>query len=172
MDPRYPIGKFTFPTQNSSIDRQEWIDSLERLPKDLSAFAITLSEAMLETPYREGGWTARQVIHHLADSHMNAYCRIRLALTEDCPTVKSYEESLWAELTDARCAGVGSSLALIAGLHSRLVYLLNSLAESDWQREVFVPYFDRRVSVAYFAALYAWHGKHHLEHVRLAKECA
>lgn len=137
------------------------------IPDQLETLASYVSETQLSTPYREGGWTVRQVIHHLADSHMNAYCRTRLALTEDRPRVKSWEESRWAELNDAKESPIGSSLKLLNALHERWVFLLNSLADEDWKREVFIPHFDRYVSVEQIAGIYAWHGKHHLAHIKL-----
>jgi len=169
MDHQYPIGRFEFPVNPTTEHHTQWISELATVPDQLETLVAGLSETQLSTPYREGGWTVRQVIHHLADSHMNAYCRTRLALTEDRPTVKSYEEKLWAELFDAKEAPVGSSVILLTALHERWVILLNSLSKSDWKRDVYIPHFDRYVTVEQIAGIYAWHGKHHLAHIELVK---
>src|SRR5579872_2525410 len=126
-DPRYPIGHFSPRHSLAQLDRIEQIDVLRQLPHNLRTAVSGLSDAQLDTPYRDGGWTVRQVVHHLADSHMNAYVRIRLALTETDPPVKAYDQTLWAELIDARRAPVELSLALLEGLHARLTSLLRSL---------------------------------------------
>jgi hypothetical protein len=169
MDRRYPIGHYEFPATVSPADHSKWIADLTALPKQFAAVVDELSEAQLAASYRDGGWTVRQVIHHLADSHMNAYCRTRLALTEDRPAVKSYSEQLWAELHDAKTAPVNLSVVMLDVLHERWAVLLESLSEGDWKRDVFVPYFDRHVSVEQFAGLYAWHGRHHLAQIELVK---
>src|SRR5579872_2300713 len=126
-DLRYPIGKLKFEGPATFAQRDHWIRELEEAPKRLRDAVEGLSDAQLDTPYRDGGWTVRQVVHHLADSHMNAYVRIRLALTETDPPVKAYDQTLWAELIDARRAPVELSLALLEGLHARLTSLLRSL---------------------------------------------
>ena len=169
MDRQYPIGRFEFPANPSPEHHIQWIAELTAVPKLLATLVEGLSEEQLSTPYREGGWTVRQVIHHLADSHMNAYCRTRLALTEDRPTVKSYDEKLWAELIDAKNAPVGPSVLLLDVMHQRWVILLESLSEAEWKRDVYIPHFDRFVSVEQIAGIYAWHGKHHLAHIELVK---
>ena len=127
---RYPIGDF----DRSRLDRTENIAAIAALPSALREAVSGLADSQLDTPYREGGWTVRQLVHHVADSHMNAYVRIRLALTEDWPTIKPYEEARWAELTDARTLPVEVSLSLLEPLHRRWVVLLESLTETDWAR--------------------------------------
>lgn len=157
---RYPIGDFV-PLQSS---RAESIGHIAALPVALSDAAAGLSDAQLDTPYREGGWTVRQLVHHVADSHINAYVRTRLALTEDWPTIKPYAEAEWANLEDARTLPVEVSLSLLESLHRRWVLLLESLSESDWAKGYVHPESGRQ-SLERVAALYGWHGRHHTAHV-------
>lgn len=161
---RYPIGKFSRPEALSPQDHKEAIDTLAALPENLRSAVGDLSPQQLDTPYREGGWTVRQLVHHVVDSHLNAYVRIRLALTEDWPTIKPYDEALWAALSDARTAPVGVSLELLDALHRRLVLLLESLTEADWQRGYAHPESGRQ-TIAQVIALYDWHSRHHVAHV-------
>jgi hypothetical protein len=162
-DPRYPIGKFRR-AEADLANHAPAIATLAALPANLRAAIQGLSESQLDTPYRDGGWTVRQLMHHVADSHMNAYVRVRLALTEDWPTVKGYDEKLWAELADARTAPIELSLELLEGLHGRLVLLLNSLTEEQWQRG-YDHTENGRTRLAEFAALYDWHCRHHVAHI-------
>ncbi len=162
-DPRFPIGKFRRAEVNLA-DHAAHIDSIAALPENLRAAVAGLSEAQLDTPYREGGWTVRQLVHHIADSHINSYVRMRLAVTEDWPTVTDYDEKLWAELPDSRTAPVDLSLRLIEGLHGRWVILLRSLSDEQWQRGYVHPA-NGRQSLAEAAALYAWHCRHHTAHI-------
>lgn len=162
-DPRFPIGKFRRAEVNLA-DHASAIAAIAALPQNLCAAVAGLSDPQLDTPYREGGWTVRQLVHHLADSHINSCVRIRLALTEDWPTIKPYDEKLWADLPDARTGSVDSSLATIEGLHARWVLLLRSLTEDQWQRGYVHPE-NGRQSLAEAAALYAWHGRHHTAHI-------
>jgi len=163
LDPRYPIGKFRRADANVT-DHEANIAILAALPEKLRAAVDGLSEAQLDTPYREGGWTVRQLVHHVADSHMNSYIRMRLALTEDWPTIKPYDEKLWAQLSDASTAPVEVSLNLITELHRRWVLLLRALTEEQWQRGYVHPD-NGRQSLAEAAALYAWHSRHHVAHI-------
>lgn len=163
IDPRFPIGKFRRAELNLA-DHASAIAPIAALPENLRGAVAGLSDAQLDAPYRDGGWTVRQLVHHIADSHMNAYVRTRLALTEEWPTVKGYDEKLWAELADARTAPVDSSLHLIDGLHARWVSLLNSLSNDQWQRG-YTHSENGRQSLAEVAALYAWHGRHHTAHI-------
>jgi uncharacterized damage-inducible protein DinB len=163
VDPRYPVGRFTAPANISPNDRSGAIATLAELPEELRNAVDGLSFAQLSTPYREGGWTVRQVVHHVADSHMNAFVRIRLALTEDWPTVKPYDEAAWAKLHDS-AAPVEWSLELIESLHARWVMLLQSLTEEQWQRGFKHPE-DGRVTVEHAALVYAWHSRHHVAHI-------
>jgi uncharacterized damage-inducible protein DinB len=162
-DLRYPIGKFRR-EEALPANRAASIATLAALPANLRAAVNGLSDAQLDKPYREGGWTVRQLVHHIADSHMNAYVRVRLALTEDGPTVKAYDEKLWAELPDARTAPIGISLELLEGLHGRFVALLSSLTEEQWQRG-YNHTDNGRTSIAEFLALYDWHCRHHVAHI-------
>ncbi|HEY1501006.1 MAG TPA: putative metal-dependent hydrolase [Acidobacteriaceae bacterium] len=162
-DPRFPIGKFRRAEVNLT-DHPAHIATLAALPENLRAAVDRLSDAQLETPYRDGGWTVRQLVHHIADSHMNACIRMRLAITEDWPTIKPYDEKVWAELPDARSAPIDISLQLIEALHGRWVLLLRSLSGDQWQRGYTHPD-NGRQSLAEAVALYAWHSRHHVAHI-------
>ena len=163
-DLRYPIGRFTFPEEVTPGERQAWIAQIAEAPGKLRAAVAGLGADQLDTPYRPGGWSVRQVIHHLPDSHINSYVRFKLALTEDTPVIKPYDEARWAELPDAATTPVEASLALLDSLHQRWVRLLESMTDSDFQRsfrhpELGLVRLDRNV------ALYAWHGRHHVAHI-------
>ena len=164
MDPRYPIGKYTPPQEATPALRQQAIDSIAGTPAKLKAALSGLHDAQLDTPYRDGGWTVRQVVHHVPDSHLNAYVRFRLALTENQPTIKPYEEARWAELADAKSAPVAVSLALLEPLHDRWVRLLRSLTASDFARTFVHPEHGVR-TLDWMLFLYAWHGRHHTAHI-------
>lgn len=163
-DPRYPIGKFHFPTVVTENDHSAFISEIEQLPAQLRQAVAGLSEAQLDTPYREGGWTVRQVTHHVPDSHINAYVRWKLALTEDEPTIKPYAEDRWAQLADTKSTPIEVSLAMTENLHERWVQLLRSLGREEWKRQFRHPEMGT-VSLEKNLALYAWHGKHHVAHV-------
>jgi uncharacterized damage-inducible protein DinB len=145
-------------------ERQQWLADIDETPARLWAAVTGLTEAQLDTPYRPGGWTVRQLVHHLADSHLNSYVRFRLALTEDEPTIKPYDQELWANLSDARTAPAGLSLTLLDTLHQRWVLLLRSLKPEDFTRALKHPELGR-VTLEKYLALYAWHGKHHVAHI-------
>ena len=157
---RYPIGNF----DASRWGRTESIASIAGLPAALRAAVDGLDDSQIDTPYRDGGWTVRQLVHHVADSHMNAYVRIRMALTEDWPTVKLYEEARWAELADAKTLPVEVSLRLLEALHRRWVVLLESLGEADWARGHMHPEKGRQ-TLDRIVAVYGWHSLHHVAHV-------
>jgi uncharacterized damage-inducible protein DinB len=161
MQGQYPIGKFEAVERVDAGRIAGWIDDIAAAPERLAVAVRGFDESRLATPYREGGWTVRQVVHHVPDSHMNAYVRYRLALTEDEPTVKGYEEDRWAELADARGARIETSLALLAALHERWVVLLRSLSAKDFERGFVQPQTGRRMSLGQTLALYSWHGRHH-----------
>ena len=167
-DLRYPIGKFVAATETSDVQRDAWLDSVAGLPQRLRNALNGLSETQLETPYRPGGWRVRQVVHHLPDSHLNAYTRFKLALTEDNPTIRPYDEARWAELEDSS-APVEVSLALLDALHKRWVMLLRSLSESDWQRTFQHPKLGKS-ALERNLALYAWHGEHHAAQITALRE--
>ena len=164
-DLRYPIGRLELKPELTEAERAAAIDRIEACPAALRQALAGLNPEQLDTPYRPGGWTVRQVAHHVPDSHLNAYVRIRLALTEDTPTIKPYEEARWAELPDARTLPVEVSLALLEGLHVRWVGLLGGLGAADGARQVHHPEHGRRITVDELIAMYAWHGEHHVAHV-------
>lgn len=169
MDLRYPIGPFKFEGKISAEERRRFIDEIEQVPAKLRAAVHGLSAGQLDTPYRSGGWTVRQVVHHLPDSHLNAYTRFKLALTEQEPVIKPYEQDRWAELSDARTAPVELSLALLESLHRRWALLLRSLTAADFARTFKHPELGV-VSLDKNLALYAWHGKHHVAHITALRE--
>jgi hypothetical protein len=161
---RYPIGKPAIPSAPGEQVRRQAITILAALPAELRAAVAGLTDSQLDSPYRPEGWTVRQLIHHVADSHTNAYVRCRFALTEDWPTIKPYDEARWAELADARTLPVEISLVLLEALHRRWVALLKSLGEQDWQRGYVHPQSGRQ-TLAQVALLYDWHSRHHTAHV-------
>src|SRR5216683_3368625 len=163
-DPCYPIGKFSLEGTLTTDQKKQYLNDIEQTPARLRAAVRGLSDQQLNTPYREGGWTVRQLAHHVPDSHMNAYVRFRLALTEQEPTIKPYEEARWAELVDAKSAPVDVSLALLDSLHDRWVRLLRSLKTEDFARTFRHPDHGVR-TVDWLLFLYAWHGRHHTAHV-------
>ncbi len=168
-DLRYPIGPFQRPDRLSEAERASRVDEIASLPAALRAAVAGLEDAQLDSPYRPGGWTVRQVVHHLADSHLNAYVRLRLALTEDVPEIRTYREERWAELLDARSAPLCLSLDLVDGLHARWVMLLRSLTPADMARTLRHPEIGT-LSIDQLTALYAWHGRHHLAHITSLRE--
>ncbi|MBK5284426.1 MAG: bacillithiol transferase BstA [Bacteroidia bacterium] len=167
---RYPIGKFTFRAQIRMEEIAEMIKVIEELPAKLRNAVSEMSDDQLNTPYRDGGWTVRQVVHHLFDSHSNSYTRMKLAMTEENPTIKPYEEARWAELEDGKNAPVELGLNLLELLHKRWGIFLHSFAESDLQRTFFHPENKRSQTIAQTIALYAWHSRHHLAHITELKK--
>lgn len=161
---RYPIGRFSPPVQITEGQRRGWIEQVASLPVDLRRAVADLNDAQLSQPYREGGWTVRQVVHHLADSHMNSYVRFRLALTEDAPLIKPYEEAAWAELEDAKSAPIDLSLALLESLHGRWVMLLRGMTAREFARTFRHPELGP-LELDRALGLYAWHGRHHVAHI-------
>lgn len=164
MDPRFPIGKYEPPNDVTPAMRRQAMDEIAAAPGKLRAAVGGLKDNQLDTPYREGGWTARQVVHHVADSHLNAYVRLRLALTETEPTIKPYDEKRWAELADAKSGPVEVSLTLLEATHDRWVRLLRSLADADFAKTFRHPEHGVR-TLDWLLFLYAWHGKHHIAHI-------
>ncbi len=162
-DLRYPIGRFQHTGEASDEQRSAWIDQVATLPSAVRQAALGLDDRQLDTPYRPDGWTLRQVVHHLADSHINSYVRFKLALTENEPTIKPYHEERWAELPDARTP-IEDSLALLEALHARWTVLLRSMAGQDWQRRFIHPD-SGPTDLARTLGIYAWHGQHHLAHI-------
>ncbi|HEY0786921.1 MAG TPA: putative metal-dependent hydrolase [Acidobacteriaceae bacterium] len=167
-DPRYPIGNFSW-DGTPGPDRTS-LAAIAELPARLAEALSGLEAAQLDTPYREGGWTLRQLAHHVADSHINAYTRLRLALTEEWPVIKPYREARWAELWDACTLPVEASLALLVPLHARWSSLLESLSSADWTDRGYTHPENGRVSLAQMGALYSWHGRHHTAQVLALRE--
>lgn len=162
---RYPIGHFECPEEITLSHISEWIQVLEVLPVRLEALVGNFSEAQLETPYRPDGWTVRQVVHHMADSHHHSYTRFKWALTEDKPLIKAYEEKHWSALFDARMAPIDLSLMYLSALHAKLVYLLNGLSTNDLKKYYLHPDGHIEVTVAENIGKYAWHSNHHFAHI-------
>jgi uncharacterized damage-inducible protein DinB len=164
MDARYPIGKMEMPKEITPARRQEAIESIARTPKNLREAVRGLSDAQMDTPYREGGWTVRQVVHHVPDSHLNAYIRLRLALTEDRPTIKPYAEADWAELVDAKSGPIEVSQRLLDALHERWDQLWRSMKAEQFSRKLVHPEHGER-TIDWLLFVYEWHGKHHTAHI-------
>ena len=166
---KYPIGKFRrLSGPLTKNERLEFINDIEQTPTEFRSLATNLSDAKLDTAYRPGGWTVRQVVHHVPDSHMNAYIRFKLAVTEDNPTIKPYDEARWAELMDARTQPIAVSLDLLEALHKRWVVVLRSMSDADFSRTFFHPEMKSNVTLDQALAIYGWHGKHHAAHIRQA----
>jgi DinB superfamily len=169
VDFRYPVGRYQAPELISEDQRNTWIAELSSLPENLKQAVAGLSEAQLDTPYRARGWSVRQVVHHLPDSHINCYVRFRLALTEPSPLIKPYEEAAWAELADARTAPTALSLSLLEALHQRWVALLKTLTEDEFARTFRHPEVGE-VRLDWVLGSYAWHSRHHLAHITGLRE--
>lgn len=168
-DLRYPIGKNDRKTVLTPAERHTAIDALAAAPRLLRDAVSGLTDTQLDTPYRPGGWTVRQLVHHVADSHMNAYIRFRLALTEENPIIKPYEEAKWAELADARTLPIDVSLTLLDAMHERLVTLLRGTTDDAFQRTLSHPE-NGPMTVDTLLGIYSWHGRHHVAHVTALKE--
>jgi len=161
---KYPIGKYVGqPFSDSQL--QEWLLDIRDLPVQLEYAIVNLDEAQLDTPYREGGWTVKQLVHHVADSHMNAYIRFKVGLTEDNPTIKPYEEAAWAEMIDSKNIPINVSITLLHALHRRWYEILRHVSAEEWNRTVFHPQHQKEMTLWYLLGLYAWHSKHHVAHV-------
>lgn len=164
VDPRYPIGKY-IPQPYSGHQKEEWLNDIKFLPQLLENSILNLDESQLQTPYREGGWTVQQVVHHVADSHMNAYCRFKLGLTEDHPSIRPYDEKSWSELRDVNAIPVNISITLLYALHTRMYSVISDLSVKEWERTVFHPEHNKDMTLWYLLGNYAWHGKHHAAHI-------
>ena len=165
QDPRYPIGKYEA-LPFSEATKKAWIHELKVAPTNLELTVQHLDKAQLDTPYREGGWTVQQVIHHLADSHMNAFIRFKLSLTEEVPPIKTYDEKAWVNTADALLTPINFSTTILHALHVRWANLLESMTEEQWQRKLFHPVRNAEVSLWDMLAIYSWHGKHHIAHIK------
>ena len=169
QDARYPSGHYE-PQPFSEELKNEWLLDIELLPQRLEYAVLNLDEAQLQTPYRDGGWTVHQLVHHVADSHINAYIRFKLALTEDNPAIKTYEEKLWAELNDVKTLPINISITLLHALHRRWVAALQDLQENDWSRSMYHPGMGKEVTLWFMLGNYAWHGLHHTAHINALRE--
>jgi uncharacterized damage-inducible protein DinB len=168
-DPRHPIGKFHFEGPMSEQQRNEHLANIEQTPVRMRAAVAGLTQQQLDTPYRDGGWTVRQLVHHVPESHMNSYIRFKLALTEDEPTIKPYMEDRWAELPDARNEPIDVSLALLDSLHKRWMALLRAMKPEEWQRTFRHPDLGL-MTLEKTLALYSWHGRHHTGHITALRD--
>jgi len=169
VDPRYPIGKFKRPEIVTPEDRAAAIAAIAEMPAKLTEAVKGLDGSQLDTPYREGGWTVRQLVHHIADSHINAFVRIRFALTEDWPTIMPYDEKAWAMLADSTSAPITWSVLLLENLQARWAFLLETLSAEQWARGVKHPE-NGLMSVEFATQLYAWHSRHHVAHITRLRE--
>ncbi len=164
MDLRYPIGNYEPQPYNEEL-KQRWLYDIKYLPTDLEIAIQTLDSFQFDTPYREGGWSVKQVVHHVADSHMNAYMRFKLGLTEDNPVIKTYDEKKWAILADIDSIPVNVSVTLLHALHQRWYASLSELSDEQWQRTIFHPEQKKAITLWHLLGMYAWHGKHHVAHI-------
>jgi hypothetical protein len=169
IDERYPIGQFE-PVPYSDKERDSLLSDILFLPRKLEYAIVNLDESQLSTPYREGGWTVKQVVHHVADSHMNAYIRFKLGLTEDQPTIKPYKEEKWALLHDVEHVPINISLTLLHALHTRWYDLLKYFKAEDWERTVIHPQHGKVFTLWDLLGSYAWHGRHHAAHITSLRE--
>jgi DinB superfamily len=165
----FPIGKYE-PKPFSEKQLREWIDDIKFLPQNLESAVNNLDEAQLNTAYRPGGWTVKQLVHHIADSHMNAYIRFKLGLTEDNPTIKPYEEKLWAEMNDSKVIPINVSLTILHAVHLRWMEVLKAIKPNEWDRTVVHPEHGRQMSLWFLLGMYAWHSRHHTAHITALKE--
>lgn len=168
-DLRYPIGSYA-PQPFSHKQKEAWLFDIKFLPGELEVAVQNLDEHQLQTPYREGGWTVHELVHHVADSHMNAYIRFRLGLTEDNPTIKPYEEKEWVKLNDVQTLPINVSLTLLHALHQRWYATIKDLSEDQWERTVVHPEHKKQMSLWFLLGMYAWHGKHHVKHITALRE--
>jgi uncharacterized damage-inducible protein DinB len=169
QDPRYPIGKYELQDNLTDAQRSELIEQIAETAAKVRAAVAGFTEKQFDTPYREGGWTVRQLVHHIADSHLNAYVRFKLAMTEDEPAIKTYEQQLWAETPDAKTAPAELSVALLDGLHQRWALLLRSMSAADFSRRFTHPEHGK-MTLERLLGLYAWHGRHHTAHMAGLRE--
>lgn len=164
MDPRYPIGEYQVQPYSDGL-KDQWLADIKFLPNALESAISNLDEQQLHTPYRDGGWTVHQLVHHVADSHMNAYCRFKLGYTEENATIRPYEEKLWATTTDVQNLPVNISITLLYALHRRWHEFLDHFTREDWERTVFHPEHKKQFTLWHLLGMYAWHGRHHTAHV-------
>ena len=168
-DLSYPIGKY-IEQPFSQQQLKEWLLDIEVLPKALEYAITNLDAAQLEEPYRPDGWNSREIVHHVADSHINAFMRFKLALTEDNPTIKPYNQQAFTELSDVKNIPINISLTLLHALHARMLEVLKNIKDDEWTRTVVHPEYGKQMSVWYLLGQYAWHGKHHTAHINKLRE--
>lgn len=169
MDPRYPIGQYE-PVAYSDALREERLADIKFLPGLLEKAIENLDEAQLDTPYRDGGWTVRQVVHHVSDSHLNALTRLKFAITEDDPTIMGYDEEAWAKTAEYTQLPVNISLTMLHTIHAKLYVLFSNLSGEDWQRTYVHSHSKKQSDLWYLLGMYAWHGKHHAAHITSLRE--
>lgn len=168
-DPRYPVGKYE-PVEYSLEQKNKWFLDIQFLPQELELAVQGLDEFQLQTPYRDEGWTVQQLVHHIADSHMNAMIRFKLGITEDSPIIKPYDENAWSLLKDIESVPINISVTLLHALHIRWLHAIKDLTEEQFQRKVIHPESGREMTLWFLLGLYAWHGKHHVAHINTLKE--
>ncbi|QES88480.1 YfiT family bacillithiol transferase [Rhizosphaericola mali] len=161
---QYPIGKYE-PKPYSEAQKKEWINDINWLPADIENSVLNLDEAQLQTPYRPGGWTVHQLVHHVSDSHLNAFCRFKIGLTEDNPNIRPYDQERWALLKDTELQPINISITLLFALHKKWVTILENISDEEWNRKVFHPETKQEMSLWYLLGSYAWHGRHHTQHI-------
>lgn len=164
---KYPIGKYSPPESINPQILNNWILQIAQLPKDLRTLTVNLSEDDLDKTYRPGGWNVRQLVHHIGDSHLHIYVRFKWTLTEDKPTIKAYFEDRWADLDDST-APIDMSVDFIEALHRKWVFLMESLTDQQWERKFVHPESEKQITLSWNLGLYAWHGQHHLAHIKTA----
>ncbi len=168
-DLRYPIGKYQ-PQPFSEKQLKEWLIDIQFLPQHLENAVLNLDDQQLSTPYRDGGWTVKQVVHHVADSHINAFIRFKLGLTEENPAIKPYLEAEWARLPDTQNLPVNVSLTLLHALHTRWLEVLKNIKAEEWDRTVFHPEHKKEMTLWFLLGMYAWHSRHHVAHITSLRE--
>jgi uncharacterized damage-inducible protein DinB len=169
MDPRFPIGKYE-PQPFSEKQKADWINDIKFLPAGIENAITNLDAAQIETPYRDGGWTVKQLIHHVADSHMNAYIRFKLGLTEENPTIRPYDQERWSKMVDSENVPVNVSVTLLHALHRRWHEILLSIKDEDFNRTVYHPEYKKEMTLWYLLGMYAWHSRHHTAHITSLRE--
>jgi hypothetical protein len=168
-DLKYPIGKYE-PQEYSEELKEQWLADIKFLPNAIENAINNLDEHQLQTPYRDGGWTLHQLVHHIADSHLNAYIRFKWGYTEDNPTIKTYNEKLWAELSDVKNLPINISITLLFSLHHRWIEFLKNFTLEDWQKTIFHPEHKKQFTLWHFLGMYAWHSRHHTAHITRLRE--
>jgi uncharacterized damage-inducible protein DinB len=163
-DPRYPIGKYE-PQPFSEQQKKAWLADIQFLPEEVERAILNLDAAQIQTPYRDGGWTVQQLVHHIADSHMNAYIRFKLGLTEAEPVIKPYDEEAWSSLADIEEVPINVSITALHAIHLRLLVAIRNLTDEQWQRTIIHPQHGKKMTLWFLLGMYAWHGRHHTAHI-------